>query len=133
VAGDTQEVWRMLTGSPTGVFKVVDYVNRPDDLFALLKDSFDKNFLHMGHLSFPYFGLEEGHAYSLLGVYELFDDQKAVAYRLISIANPHGVDGTFNGSFHDNDPRWTEEFRRQVPNFTIANDGKFYMELSEFI
>ena len=36
VAGDTQEVWRMLTGSPTGVFKVVDYANRTEDLFKLL-------------------------------------------------------------------------------------------------
>ena len=97
----------MLTGSPTGVFKVIDYINKPDELFTMLKDSFSKNFLHMGHLAVPFFGLEEGHAYSLLGVYELLDDQKSVAYRLICIANPHGVDGTYNGSFHDNDTRWT--------------------------
>ena len=55
-----------------------------------------------------------------------------MVYRLICIANPHGVDGTYNGSFHDNDPIWTEEFRKQVPNFTIANDGKFFMEIGEF-
>lgn len=102
----------MLTGSPTGVFKVFEFANKTDDLFNLLKDSFQKNYLLMGHLSQPLFGLEEGHAYSLLGVHELLDSQNAVAYRLISIANPHGVDGTYNGSFHDNDTRWTEAFRK---------------------
>lgn len=63
----------MLTGSPTGVFKVADYANKTDELFNLLKDSFDKHFLLMGHLAIPYFGLEEAHAYSLLSVHELLD------------------------------------------------------------
>jgi hypothetical protein len=63
----------MLTGCPTGVFEVQDYANRTEDLFNLLKDSFSKNYLHMGHLAEPLFGLEEGHAYSILGVHELLD------------------------------------------------------------
>ena len=33
IAGDTQEVWRMFTGAPTGVFKVKDYANKTVELF----------------------------------------------------------------------------------------------------
>ena len=65
----------------------------------------------MGHLNEPMFGLEEGHAYSILGVHILLDENKNVAYRLIRVLNPHGVDGTYSGAWRDNDPKWTENFR----------------------
>ena len=43
----------------------------------------------MGHLNEPMFGLEEGHAYSILGVHILLDENKNVALLLIcySIGN----------------------------------------------
>jgi hypothetical protein len=103
----------MLTGAPTGVFKLKDYANKTQELFDLLKETFSKNYLHMGHLTTPKYGLEEMHAYSLLGVYELLDDiTKEVKHRVIRIANPHGTDGNYTGAFRDNDTIWSESFRK---------------------
>lgn len=133
VAGDTQEIWRMLTGAPTAVYKVKDYVNKTEELFNLLQGTFKKGFLHMGHLNDPKFNLEEGHAFSIMGVHELLDPQKAVAYRLIRINNPHGVEGKYNGDWADNDPKWTPNFKAQVPEYVNADDGQFFMDLNQFI
>jgi hypothetical protein len=51
VAGDTQEVWRMLAGSPTGVYRMRDFTNRSQDLWDMLKQTFNSHYLHMGHLN----------------------------------------------------------------------------------
>ena len=76
----------------------------------------------MGHLNIPHFNLVEGHAYSIMGVHELLDQNKTVQYRLIRINNPHGNEGKFNGSWADNDPKWAT-YRSQVPIYTMADDG----------
>lgn len=86
----------------------------------------------MGHLNIPHFNLVEGHAYSIMGVHELVDQNKTVQYRLIRINNPHGNEGKFNGSWADNDPKWAT-YRSQVPIYTMADDGQLFMEVSEFV
>ena len=96
----------MLSGTPTGVYKVNDYANRTEDLWDLFKSTFEQGFLHMGHLNIPYFNLVEGHAYSIMGIHEVVDASKNVSYKLIRINNPHGVEGKFNGSWADSDPKW---------------------------
>jgi Calpain family cysteine protease len=53
-----------------------------------------------------YFGLEVGHAYTVLGAYTLSDGTQ-----LLHMRNPYSTDVSYSGAWNDNDSRWTDAFK----------------------
>lgn len=44
--------------------------------------------------------------------------------------NPWGSED-YKGPFHDEDPQWTDAWRKEAGS-VVANDGKFFIPLSDF-
>lgn len=76
-----------------------------------------------------HFDLVTSHAYTILGTQELKAGD-VVLHRLIKMRNPWGKE-KYTGPWHDDDERWTEEFKKQAQHKN-ANDGVFYMTISDF-
>ena len=76
-------------------------------------------------------GLAQGHAYTLLGVYELKDTSGRVVHQLAHVRNPWSKEG-WKGNWNDRDPKWTAAFKKQVP-YKSANDGSFFMNIGDLI
>ena len=76
-------------------------------------------------------GLAGGHAYSVMGAYQLTDSSGNVLHKLFRIRNPWGID-SYWGAWNDGDSRWTAAFKAQVP-YANANDGYFFVENTDFV
>jgi hypothetical protein len=70
-------------------------------------------------------GLVNGHAYSLLGVYD--ED----GYKLVKLRNPWGS-FEWKGDFSDDSPLWTEDLKKKV-HYVKADDGMFCMKFDDFL
>jgi calpain-15 len=66
----------------------------------------------------------QGHAYAILGAYELSDGTK-----LVKTANPWGRD-VYRGDWSDNSPLWTEKFKEEVSH-EEESDGVFFQTLAQ--
>lgn len=76
------------------------------------------------------FGLPFMHAFTILGVTTVIDESNYV-HRLVSIRNPWGEEWYF-GDWSDSSDRWTDSLREQADHME-ANDGKFFMNLDDYI
>lgn len=76
------------------------------------------------------YGLVPGHAYTLLGCYELKDSSGRVVERLMHLRNPWANE-TYTGPWNDSSRNWTEDFKRQVP-YAASNEGQFFIALSDY-
>ena len=75
-------------------------------------------------------GLQDSHAYTLIGAYNIVqDDLKEV--RLLKVRNPYGMK-EWQGAWGDNSKKWTVRCRNQV-NGENKNDGIFFMTLADFM
>lgn len=80
--------------------------------------------------------MSQSHAYSILGAYELKDNEGNVLHKIIQLRNPWAFD-SYVGKWHDTDYRWESgrqigvDFKSQVP-FTTGDDGKFFMDIGTF-
>jgi hypothetical protein len=73
----------MLSGSPSRVFRVSDYIGKTQELWNLLKSTFNKDFLHMASIGTNptlNLNLPTGHAYSIMGINEVIDPQSKETY-----------------------------------------------------
>ena len=75
-------------------------------------------------------GLVPGHAYSLLGVYELKDRNGGTVERLVHMRNPWANE-KYTGPWSDSSRNWTADFKSQVP-FAQQNEGKFFISIKDF-
>jgi hypothetical protein len=78
------------------------------------------------------FNLPEGHAYTILGTYNLTDTTGAVAHRLYRVRNPWGID-VYNGPWCDGSSLWTDAYKAQVPYVYNTNDGAFFIEDKDLV
>jgi hypothetical protein len=46
--------------------------------------------------------------------------------------NPHGTDGNFTGNLRDNDPCWTDAFKKQVGSYALQDDEVVFMDIIDF-
>lgn len=77
-------------------------------------------------------GLPNNHAFSIMRVLEVDDDQQAgVSHRIVELRNPWGIE-KYSGDWSDQSGRWTEAMREQVGHLT-DNDGKFYMSYNDYL
>lgn len=75
-------------------------------------------------------GLVPGHAYTLIGVYELKDGSGRVREQLVHMRNPWAKE-SFTGEWRDSSSKWTAEYRAQVP-YSRQNEGKFFISIQDF-
>ena len=75
-----------------------------------------------------------GHAYSILSVFELSTGEQ-VDHKMYMIRNPWSVT-TYSGNWFDNDERWTDDYKSQVPfgvdPVNSDKDGIFFAESNDF-
>ena len=92
-------------------------------------------------------GISGSHAYSLLGAYELIDEDgvirtvsneesesiedKSTLIRLVKLRNPWGR-GEWKGEWSDQDERWTPELLEEL-GVTGTDDGIFFMAVDAFL
>ena len=70
--------------------------------------------------------------YAILQLAEPIGELRAsLAEPLIKVRNPHGH-GEYNGRYSDNDTELMTEELRSGLNHTMADDGTFWMALSDF-
>ncbi|CAF0817426.1 unnamed protein product [Brachionus calyciflorus] len=93
-------------------------------------------------------GLALGHAYSVLGVYELLDkngkyelrdpndqDTQAKSKKLLKVRNPWGETKSYTGKWSSKSPEWNKispEIKKAL-KMDDQTDGQFLISLSEFI
>jgi len=75
-------------------------------------------------------GLAQGHAYSLLDVYSVANEEDE-EIRLVKLRNPWGKT-EWEGNWNDSSNLWTEEMKNQVA-FEAKDDGVFYMCEEDFL
>jgi len=77
-------------------------------------------------------GLALSHAYSVIGVYKVYDESNTLKASLFKMRNPWGSDGSYNGTWSDSDAIWkTGTYATQV-SWTNSSDGVFYMTVEDF-
>jgi len=75
-------------------------------------------------------GLVTSHAYTVLSVYEIEDNNNKL--RLIKLRNPWGK-GEWKGDYSDNSNKWTKELKNNLRIKTsFKEDGVFYMTFDDF-
>jgi hypothetical protein len=78
------------------------------------------------------YGLVNGHAYSLIGAYEI-KNNNVVTNRLYRIRNPWGVD-VYTGKWNDGDTAsWTPSAQTQAGYVNSSSDGDFWIEDIDFV
>lgn len=124
-----KEGLRTLTGMPVMDFK---HDGKSEDyLLPLYKQFASKNFpMTTGCCRGDLHGLIDSHAYTFLDIQDLKDGDGKVVHTLAKLRNPWAVE-RYNGPFRDNDPIWTDQWKKQV-NLVEANDGVFWMPLDIF-
>ena len=78
------------------------------------------------YLNLEEVGLVPGHAYTILGIKQIFEGE-----RLIHLRNPWG-NGEWCGDWSDNSYRWNQSNRQECNQLVRKNDGEFWMSLSDF-
>lgn len=56
-------------------------------------------------------GLAASHAYTVLSVHNLLNENGSLRARLYKMRNPWGSDGAYAGTWRDLDPLWTTYFK----------------------
>lgn len=75
-----------------------------DKLYNSIKEWDQRNYSMSGSCHENVYGLTSGHAYTIVGAFDLNGD------KVLKIRNPWGSE-KYNGPWRDNDPRWTTALR----------------------
>lgn len=108
--------------------------NDPNQAWSIITDALNNNFpVGVDTASGAPYGLVPGHAHTITSAHTLKDAYGNVKFRLLRIRNPWGRD-MYTGPWNDGDTsRWTTAYKAQVPYANNANDGYFYMEVSDLV
>ena len=108
------ETWRILNGAPTRFYMMSS--TDQNQAWSLISDALYNGFMvGVDTSSNPPYGLVAGHAYSVVGAYQLKDVYGNVKQQLFRIRNPWGAD-KYTGPWSDGDTgRWTAAYQTQVP------------------
>lgn len=101
-------------------------------LYDLLKDLFEKNFA-VGAATVGQKLKNEvgGHAYSVLGVYEVTLDDKTTKVKLVRYFNPWHSEVWKTNPWGDNSANWTDFVKNQVP-YLQGNDGIVFSTIEDY-
>jgi hypothetical protein len=93
---------------PADTFKIAE--QGVDEIFRLINEANDKDWIAVGACTKTMEGLTSGHAYTMLGALKLTDDT-GKEWNLIKMRNPWGSEG-YNGPWSDKDDRWTDTIKK---------------------
>lgn len=145
-AGLTREALRDLTGASA---KTYFLKQKPESIWKRLMEAEKTNFIMTAgsdNLSggsdvyIPKIGIAGSHAYSLLSVYQLKEDNgqyrltgegEEYSVRLLKLRNPWGK-GEWKGDWCDEDARWTPELKGLLGFPEQVEDGIFFMTWEDF-
>ena len=132
-------------GSPHEVFDVLTEAyseqvsvskSGANDLWNKMLESQKKGFVmtagtsgDVSNLDIEEVGLSPGHAYTVLGVYEL--DGSRGKEKVVRLRNPWG-NGEWNGDWSDSSSKWTSALKNKM-GLDKKDDGDFYMSFNDFI
>lgn len=105
------ETWRVLNGAPTRFYMMSQINNDANQAWSVISDALYNGFLvGVDTGSSPPYTMVAGHAYSVVGYYELKDAFGTVKQKLFRIRNPWGAD-KYTGPWSDGDTsRWTAAY-----------------------
>lgn len=131
--GYGREGLRTLTGMPT--FMVYNDPSMEDELYPVHKYIADHNYPSVASccndVEGGIDGLSTQHAYTLLDVAHLTDDDGNIVHTIAKMRNPWSRE-KYIGKWNDDDPVWTEKWKKQV-DLQNRNDGHFWMPYSNFL
>jgi Calpain family cysteine protease len=85
------ESWRILNGAPTRFYTMSSINNDPNQAWSVISNALYNGFLvGVDTSSSPPYGLVGGHAYSIIGYYQLKDVYGNFVQNLLRIRNPWG-------------------------------------------
>ena len=135
VGGQMLEAFRDMAHMPGFSYYLRDYGDasserQTDDekLWNLIMEGETNDYPMTVACDLDFGGLVTQHAYTVLGAIELTKDGQPYE-KLVKLRNPWAKE-QYSGPWSDNDSRWTENFKEQT-NLVSANDGIFYMALSD--
>lgn len=110
-SGWAAEAMRFLTGAPSWYYPTSDYTS--SEIWDLVSAADSSNYIiTAGTISSTSdqvtnaVGLAMSHAYSVIGVYKVYDTTGALKANLFKMRNPWGSDGSYNGTWSDSDSIW---------------------------
>ena len=131
--GLPQYALKDLTGAPYDQLESSD----PNEVWNLLWEANKKDYLMTCYSKSTNIreernplGIVSGHAYSILDVREVVTEKETA--RILQIRNPWGK-FEWKGAWGDHSSKWTPETIKQVPNFSRADDGTFWMSVDDFV
>jgi hypothetical protein len=74
----------------------------------------------------------QGHAYSVMRILPISDEEGNFMTDLIKLRNPWGSE-LYTGPYSDSSSMWTDAIKEQVGDFEISNDGSFYIDSETFV
>ena len=132
-------------GSPHEVFDVLTEAyseqvsvskSKANEIWNKMVESQKKGFVmtagtsgDVSNLDIEEVGLSPGHAYTVLGVYEL--DGSRGKEKVVRLRNPWG-NGEWNGDWSDSSSKWTTQLKNKM-ELSKKDDGDFYMSFNDFI
>jgi hypothetical protein len=112
--GWPSEAMRFLTGAPTYTYDLEDLTS--DEIWSYISDSDEEDMIITAATeciesdsSVNAVGLALSHAYSVLGVYKVYNADGTLKADLIKMRNPWGSDGSYNGTWSDSDTIWNTD------------------------
>ena len=131
-------------GSPHEVFDVLTEAyseqvsvskSKANEIWNKMVESQKKGFVmtagtsgDVSNLDIEEVGLSPGHAYTVLGVYEL--EGTRGREKVVRLRNPWG-NGEWNGDWSDSSSRWTSALKNKM-GLDKKDDGDFYMSFNDF-
>ena len=139
ISGNEMEGFYLLTGFPSQNYNLnSSFALNATAIFNFVRDADQKQFAMS--ISTPGTNpnpcaLTPGHAYTLLGATTFLNADGTKAFDVYSVRNPWGTDSTYNCSFNDKDPRWTQNpaWATQVKWVNNSVDGYFYITKEDAI
>lgn len=113
---------RQLTGMPTHSLKTGKYSN--EKMISMIREWDRKGYTMTAGCYRPVAGLTSGHAYTLIGVYQLQGET------VFKMRNPWSSE-RYAGPWSDRDKRWTPSLLRSVGH-KKGNDGIFFFPAKHF-
>ena len=127
--GSPNEVFDVLTEAYSEEIPIKNDKEIAEKLWEKLLDGAKKGFvMTAGTTANDYiseYGLQSGHAYTVLGIYEIKGE------RVIRLRNPWGME-EFNGDWSDYSSKWTDDLKKQY-NYYEKDDGDFFMGYNDFL
>lgn len=122
-------VWAAMTSAPT--FNLRHSSTNAGDLFSKIKGLLANEYaIGSATVSTTSKNLVQGHAYSVLNVYEVSLSSGA-KQKLYQVFNPWNRETWRDNPWAEGNSRWTDALKKQV-DFENKNDGAFYLTPEDY-